>query len=232
MADEQAEAEVDTAGQETEQQTSEETSNGSEAEQTQETENTEATNDDDKGDLRVPLREERQRRQELEQRLNDPNFVYERARELGLTAEEAQAEAQQATQPQGLSPQQVDARYEFMRSKEKSVDKYPQLAKDEEDQIAVTALANAKGISLLKAADSYYSKMGKVKQEAKVEGMAQAKTEISAKEQAQTVSSGSTTSSADSVEMEQLIKDSKSLNSGVSDKAMIEILKRKNSGKI
>lgn len=231
MADELANAEVDTAAEEIpEQQTSEETSNGSEAEQTQETENTEESTGDDKGDLRVPLREERQRRQELEQRLNDPNFVYERARALGLTAEEAQAEAQQAqtTQPDMAV---LDARYEFMRSKEKSVDKYPQLAKDEEDQIAVTALANAKGISLLKAADSYYSKMGKVKQEAKVEGMAQAKTEISAKEQAQTVSSGSTTSSADSVEMEQLIKDSKSLNSGVSDKAMIEILKRKNSGK-
>ena len=223
MADEQAQAEVDTASQTTEQQTSEPTSNGSEAEQTKETENTEATTDDEKGDLRVPLKEERQKRQELEARLNDPNFVYERARALGLTQEEAQAEVQAQTQKPEIP---FEVKYESMRAKERAQEKYPSLLKDEEDQIAVSALANAKGIPLDKAAEKYFAKMGKVKEEAKTEGIEQGKTETSAKEKAQTVSSGSTPSS--DADMEQLRKDSASYDRHVSDKAQIELLKIRN----
>lgn len=226
MADEQAQGEVETPAVETpEQQTSEETSNGSEAEQTPVTENTEETTDDDKGDLRVPLREERQKRQELESRLNDPNFVYERARALGLTQEEAQAEVQQS-QTQVPNLNELDARYEYLKAKDKSVDKYPQLAKDEEDQIAVTALSNAKGISLLQAADKYYAKVGKVKEEAKVEGINQAKTEITAKEQAQTVSSGSAPTGGE--DEARLRQDAKSYNKHVSEAAQLELIKIRN----
>jgi hypothetical protein len=226
MADEQAQAEVDTAGQQTKQQTSEETSNGSEAEQTTETENTGVETDDDKGDLRVPLKEERQKRQELEARLNDPNFVYERAKALGLTQEEAQAavDAQQ-TVPQ-IPINILDAHYDSRRAREKAQERYPSLLKDKVDQVSVSAIAMEEGISLDKAADKYFAKMGKVKEEAKTEGIQQAQTEASTKEKAQTVSSGSTPS--EDADLVQLRKDAASYDKHISDRAQIELLKIKN----
>jgi hypothetical protein len=227
MADELAQGEVETPTQE--QPTSEVTPNDSEVVNNEVTENSEVTTDDDRGDLRVPLKEERSKRQELEARLNDPNFIYERARALGLTQEEAQAQVNAQTQVpnNGVPLEVLDAHYGYMRAKEKSVEKYPQLLKDEEDQIAVSSIAAAKKITLLEAADRYYNKMGKVKEEAKVEGINQAKTEISTKEKAQTVLTGTTTSS-ESVEMERLVKESKSLNPSIQKKAMIKILEIKN----
>lgn len=227
MADEQAVAEVETAVEETpEQPTSEETVVSEDA-------NTPAETDDDKGDLRIPLKEERRRRQELEQRLTDPMFIYERAKELGLTEEQAQDAAQMAPQVSQVIPNQqfdVAGLVNYQLSLEKAKDKYPSLQLDEEDQIAVTALAQAKKLSPLEAADKYFAKLGKVKQEAKVEGVNQAKTEITEKERAQTVNAGSSPSS-DSVEKERLLQDSRSYNPTVQKNAMIEILKRKNEGK-
>ena len=42
----------------------------------------------DRGDPRIAMQEERRKRQELEQRSNDPNWIYEQARKLGLAADE------------------------------------------------------------------------------------------------------------------------------------------------
>lgn len=54
----------------------------------------------DRGDPRVAFQEERRKRQDLEARLNDSNFIYERARALGLAQEETPSPAPQQPVPQ------------------------------------------------------------------------------------------------------------------------------------
>lgn len=208
-------------GQETEsqEQTPVETDNGSEAEQN--------TSEDTGGDLRVPLKEERTRRQELEAQLSDPDFIYQKAQELGLTQAQAEQAVNQAVDESAFQPQ-GDVQHIVRQTMEieKAKDKYPELSKDKELGVMVTALMN-QGLSPLKAADKVFERFNKVKEEGKTEGAVQTKTEISDKERAQTVSSGSSVSS-DQAEIERLTKDSKSLNSTTQKHAMIELLKKRN----
>jgi len=81
MTDENVESEQ-TEIEETQEQTSDEEVNDSEVEEQDETENT--TESTDRGDLRIPLKEERTKRQTLEQKLKDPEFIRQQAEELGL----------------------------------------------------------------------------------------------------------------------------------------------------
>lgn len=56
----------------------------------------------DRGDPRVAMQEERRRRQDLEARLNDPQFIYENAKRLGL----AEADTPTAPPPPETFPHQ------------------------------------------------------------------------------------------------------------------------------
>lgn len=81
MNDEQFESEQ-TDVEETQEQTSDEEVNDSEVEEQDDIENT--TESNERGDLRIPLKEERTKRQTLEQKLKDPEFIRQQAEELGL----------------------------------------------------------------------------------------------------------------------------------------------------
>lgn len=54
----------------------------------------------DRGDPRVAMQEERRNRQALEARLNDPNFIYEQARKLGLAQDDTPTPAPSTSAPQ------------------------------------------------------------------------------------------------------------------------------------
>lgn len=179
----------------------------------------------DKGDLRVPLKEERTKRQELEAQLNDPDFIYQKARELGLTEEEAQEAVDAQTTPEVKQPKGGYNEYQYYRSLEKAQEKYPDLEKDEDLQLMVTALIN-KGMLPEKAADKVFEKIQKTTEEAQKAGAAAERESITEKEKAQLASSSSNMSSSDA-EMEQLQKDAKSFNRVTQEKAKIEILKRR-----
>lgn len=194
---------------------------GSEAAPTQ-------SDDSGKGDLHEALRQERERYRQLEQATKDPNFIYQQARQLGLTEEEAQAQvdAQMPTaQPSGQDFQY--SQYKYYQDLDKSKEKYPQLANDEEDQLAITALMRAKNLSPLAAADRYYGKMNKTVEAAKVEGAKAKETTISEKEMAQTVVSTQSTNS-ESAEYEDILRRSRDFNSPrAAEKAQLELIKWK-----
>jgi len=201
-------------------ETTVETDNGSEAEQN-------TSEEADKGDLRVPLKEERTKRQELEAQLNDPDFIYQQAQRLGLTEAKAQAVADESQNDfQTAQTPDVQSLVRQTLEVEKAKEKYPELAKDVDLGVMVTALMQ-KGYSPLKAADKVFERFGKAKEEGKVEGVVQAKTEITDKKRAQKVSSGANVSS-DQAELERLVKDSKSLNPATQKNAMLELIKRQN----
>lgn len=183
----------------------------------------------DRGDLGVALKQEREKRQQLEQSLRDPNFIYNQARQLGLTEEEAQQQVDAATAPttsSAFNPSDIQSQVKRAMEMEKTIDKYPQLAKDREDQILVSALIDS-GLSPLKAAEKFYSRFEKTKEEAKTEGATQAKQEISDRQRAQTAVSGSPAPSQ-SAESEDLQRRMKSVNSKVQREAMTEWLKQRN----
>lgn len=85
MADEQAQAEA-TATETPQEQTP--VTEVPSTEQVDTPTTPEATPEPDRGDPRIAMQEERRKRQDIERQLNDPNFIYERARTLGLAADE------------------------------------------------------------------------------------------------------------------------------------------------
>lgn len=225
MADEQAQTEVvDTPVSEVV-DASEEVQLESDDSNVSEDDTNSEEDDSSGGDLRVALRQERQRRQMLEAQLRDPNAVYQIARQLGLTEEQAEA---QANASQYMTPQQVDAQVTLSLAKAESLKKYPDLKKNEEDQIAVSALANSKFKGdLLKAADKYYARFNQVKTQAKTEGITQAKTEITAKEQAQTAPIA-VAQDSDATAMADLKARMKSFDKKTQEKAYTEWIMLKN----
>ncbi len=62
----------------------------------------------DRGDPRIAMQEERRRRQELEARLNDPNFIYENAKRLGLAQDDTPSAAPLPQEFQQQAPQIPD----------------------------------------------------------------------------------------------------------------------------
>jgi len=219
MADELAQGEITPDN-----QTPEASSTGSEAAQN-------PLQSDGQPDLRVPLKEERQRRQQLENQMNDPLFIYEQAKRLGLTEEEAQNATEMAaeggkkvSQPDLLNhqlPILVQRQVEIERAKEK----YPALTSDPIAGTMVTALIQG-GMSPMKAADEVFSRMkaadvekDKAKDDEKVR-------EETRKENAQTATPG--VSNPTVIEQDELLRRSRSYDKKEQDTAMIEILKRRN----
>lgn len=229
MANEEAEEVVEP--QEEESQPVEETTQNepSETEDNVSEDDQNTSEESDRGDIRIALKQERERRQQLEQSLSDPNFIYSQARQLGLTEEQAQqqVEAVQAA-PQSSAPSQPDVRSQvrYEINMEKTLDKYPQLAKNKDDQILVSALIDS-GLSPMKAAEKFYSRFEQTKEEAKTEGATQAKQEISNRERANTASTGNTTNQSNA-EMEDIRSRMKSYDRRTQEKATIEWLKLKN----
>lgn len=217
MTDEKVEVET-TTSEETQKQTSTEEVNDSEVENTQDTENT--TLEVDRGDLRIPLKEERTKRQELEAQLNDPEFIYQKAQELGLTQAETKDMVEKAEE-RGMSYKD----YKYFSELDKAQEKYPQLKHNEPLQYSVTAYIN-KGMSPLKAADKVFSEIQKETEELAKQRVDEKKQEEIAQEKASNVSSTST-STAESAEMEQLKRDSKSLDRKTQKKAMIKLIELK-----
>lgn len=181
-----------------------------------------------RGDLSEALRQEREKRQALEANLADPSFIYNQAKTLGLTEEEAKAvEAQntpteyQPEQPAGMTYND----YQYFKSLDKAKDAFPQLETDQEDQVAVTAIMQAFKLLPDQAAARYYAKLNKVADVARTEGAKAKETTISEKEQAQTVTSTASTNS-DSAEYEELLARSRNqMKPKDADKAHLELLK-------
>jgi hypothetical protein len=213
MADEQATAE-ETAIEETQEQTSTEEASDSEVERN-------TADEVDRGDLRVPLKEERTRRQELEAQLNDPDFIYERAKEFGLTQAQTEELVDKVEDREGMSYKD----YKYFSELEKAQDKYPQLKRSETLQYSVTAYIN-KGMSPLKAADKVFSEIQKETEELAKQRLEEQKQEEIAQEKASNVSS-TASSSVESTEMEQLVRESKSLDRKTQDRALIRLIELK-----
>ena len=216
MADEQATAETTATDQEIEQQTSVFADNDSEVEKN-------SFSEADRGDLRVPLKEERQRRQELESKWNDPNEIVTRARELGIVDEPDPLE-----QPQYQSESQSDVQ-QVVKTQieiEKAYEKYPELKSDDELRYMVAGLIN-RGMSPLKAADKAHEKMQKIAEGIKQREQEEAKRTAEAQNNARSVEGTSTKTSADA-EIESLVARSKNRsNPRDAEKALIELTARK-----
>jgi len=168
---------------------------------------------EDKGDLRVPLKEERTKRQELEAQINNPEFISQKAKELGLVEEQEFA-------PQTETPN-VSAAVQYELSKEKALEKYPSLRVDEDLQVMVTGFIN-KGIDPLKAADKAFDKIKKQAEESAKQQAEEDKKEVNAQNRAKTID---TTNVIDDDGYAQLLKDSKSYDKRTSDAANIELIK-------
>lgn len=193
-----------------------------------------------RGDVSVALKQERQKRRELEERLNklesDPSAVYELARKVGLTEEQAEqvaeTQAQQVAETQA-QPNQFDvgSQVRFHLNREKALDKYPELKNSTALQKMATALLDECDNDPLKAADKLFKDIiGKVKEEAKIEGATIEKGVISEKEKAQTVNAGASPS-ADQSEYEQLLRDSKSSDKKTQEEAIVKLLMLQNKKK-
>lgn len=187
------------------------------------------TSEDKGGDLRVALRQEREARQRLEKSMSDAHFIYEQAKRLGLTDEQAQDLADDDREgSRRISQPEPDVSAQVRRAirLEKAVDKYPDLKTDEELGVMVSSLI-AMGQDPVEAADKVFSRFNKIKDEGKAQGAKEKEKAISDKERAQTAPVAGT-QSAEQAEMERLQKDLRSFDKSVRDAAHLEILKRRN----
>lgn len=191
-------------------------------------ENSEDDSSRRKGDLSQALRQEREMRRKYEQALTDPNFIYEQAKKLGLTEEEAQEAAdnvasgtsvkQPAVDISQMVAKQVEARLDY----QEAVSLMPELKKD--NQLAAWAAALVdQGMTHVQAVKAMQKKLGTTAQAAKAEGITQGKQEISEKERAQTAPVNVNTNS-DAVAKEDLRRRMKSYDKKTQETAMIEWL--------
>ena len=175
-----------------------------------------------KGDLRVPLKQTREELRQLREQLNDPNFIYEKAKGLGLAAEE---DLTPQAPGQGYQPQDVQKMVKDQMEVEKTYEKYPELRQDEELRFMVAGLIN-KGMSPLKAADRTFAKIKEANEKAAQAAAEEEKKVVTTQEAAQTISSTSE-KNADDSEFDRLYKLSKSPDFRVQKKALIELEKIK-----
>lgn len=218
MADEQAKEEVETSAEQPETEQPSEEVDASEGDKT--------PTETDKGDLNIALKQERDKRRELESLQNDPNFIYSKAQELGMT------ETEQATQPidqQPIQQQPMQNSYELMDDfygYKKEVEKFPQAETDPDIAGMVNGLVQ-QGKKPAEAVKVIKRRFDKAVEEAKLEETKQQETEKSEQNKAQTATSDVSTTS-DAEEMAELRTKSKSTDPTVQKYAMIELLKRKN----
>lgn len=218
MADEQAQVEEPTF-EDIEEQTTVEEDNGSEVE-TQEGNTSDTTG---RGDLNVALHKEREK-------WNDPEQIAKRAKELGIAPEESQYGETQPPQTQYIEPNDdISRRVAYEIDKSKAFEKYPELRTDQDLQYMVTGLIN-KGLSPLKAADRAFANIKKMAEGLSKQEQEEAKATSETQNRARSVESVTAKTSDDS-EYERVLKDSKSLDPRIQNKAMIELLKLKEDRK-
>lgn len=188
-------------------------------------ENTDDEQSSNRGDLRVALKQEREQRRRYEEALSDPNFIYEQAKRLGLTEEEAQEAAEQSSFQGVRTPnqdiasmvsKQVEARLDY----EKAVQEFPEMAKDRELKAWAAALVD-QGKTHIEAARVIKKRLGLEKQSAKAEGINQARSEITDKERAQSAPISAPVS-ADAIAAADLQKRMKSYDKKTQEKAFTE----------
>ena len=233
MADEQAEEQIETPESKEETPETEEQSE-EESETSEKTDDGEAENTQDKsgkGDLSIALKQEREKRQALEKALQNPQFVYEQARRLGLTEEQAQQAAEDAASGETPSPKGEDFRKVIADELDyrDAIKTYPDLAKDPEMLAwAGTKMQINPRLSYSQAFAEIAKTLGTQKESGKVEGAAKAKQEVSDKLKAQTVSGASSTPASEVDEDEELAQKAKSINPQEQMDAMTKIMMKKN----
>ena len=235
MTNEDVKEEVETSQLEDETEVeSEEAKESQTAEIEQPSEETEAVKEDekipeesDKGDLRVALKEERQKRQQLETQLRDPNFVYAQAQQLGLTEEQALQEAQDAeASPQQPLYQPLYPTVQEILAYEKACEQFPKAKSDPEIATIVDGLVG-RGIRPVEAVKIVQKQFEKAVETARKEETKKVSQETEVKKKAKTVGSD-ITASDDTAELTTLMRQAKSPDPTKQKEAMLEILKRKN----
>jgi len=221
MADEQAQVEETTEV--VEQSAPEETTSNevtdSEVAQTQ-------PDDDGAGDLRVPLREERSKRQAYEKMLQDPQFIYEQARKLGLTEDAAEAVASQPqTQTPAYPAQDIPTIVSLQLDFERTIEKDPELKSDPAMRTWFASLMD-NGHRPSEAADIIHKALEKRTASIRKEAVSAEKAAISEKERATTLTTTTATSSEES-EIDALRAQAKNWKDPKAQTAaQLELLKR------
>lgn len=203
----------ETAYEETQEQTTDLEDTSSEAVKTQ-------SDGTERGDLRIPLKEERERRRALEARLSDPDFIYERARALGM------AQGEEPTAPKEPEAPLTPAQARAMIRAEKAFDKHPELRTNDKLRRMAAALVDG-GMDPVDAADEVFSMMSSKAEEAKVEGKKEAQSEITEREKAQMVGNTVRTDS-ESERAQDIRKRMKSYDRSTQEQATLEWLKARN----
>lgn len=228
MADELAQAET-TAEQETAQQT--DLTTESVSEDAKDTSAVEGQEQEGKGDFKTAMFEERRRRQDLEARLNDPQFAYELARQHGLTEEEEAAEEAANTVPSVAPSSQdvarmVDRRVEAQLDFKEAVRLMPEVTKDPELKAWAASLVES-GKSHLEAVRIIQKRLGTVREEGRGEGAEATRSQITDKERAQTATVTQPVDS-EAVEMIELRKRaSNPWDKKAQEAAHVELIKRR-----
>ena len=207
--DVQSQPEVETGEVETLEQTTVTDDSGSEAAQTQ-------SEDTDRGDVRVALKKERE---EFRRKMNDPDYILQQARLLGLTEEE-KATPQAPESPLTASEVRIQIRAE------KAIEKYPELATNRKYQLMADALVRG-GMDPVDAADEIFNLSKRDTEKVRVEAAQAAKAEIGEREKAQMV--GNTVRTNPEAErLSEIQRNMKSPNKSTQEAATLEWLKAQN----
>jgi hypothetical protein len=224
MAKEEAKEEVETSPEEPKEPQKEQPS-----EEEPVSEDAKTPPESDKGDLNIALKEERTKRQELERKLQDPNFVYSKAEELGLTRPEADAQAESPTD-QAQAPRPAPNIFPLMQdfyAYKEAVKEFPEAESNPDVADMVNGMVQSGKKTPAEAVKAVKKELEKQAEKLKSEESKKQEEEETKQEKAQTAGIEHDTSS-DTEEMADLLKRSKSLNPTVQKPAMIELLKRKN----
>lgn len=184
-------------------------------------EKTEITPDDsnDRGDLRVPLKEERTKRQQLEELVRDPRFIAEQAARMGLVGNQPPQAPVDDQRP--LTAKEVEEIYDYKQA----VKDFPEVAKDPELLAYAGTLKDIyPSLSYHDAMAKAHDRFAKAKEAGQVEGKAKAKAEVDEKLKAQTVSNTQTPPG----EVDDLDERLKSPDRKVHEDALVELMMKRN----
>lgn len=179
-------------------------------------------------DLRVPLQEERRKRQEYERQLSDPMFIYQKARELGLADEDSEPATPQAPanpyQPADVA-QLVAHQLDFRET----IKAHPELDPENGDpaMVAWAAALVDRGHKPSEAADIIYKAIDSRTAKARSEGAQAKEVAITEKELASSVTSTASTTSEAAEELELTAKSKNWKNPKEQEAALLELMKRR-----
>lgn len=191
----------------------------------------EAQSEPDRGDPRIAMQDERRRRQLMEQNLNDPQFIYEQARKLGLAADETPTSpplTQPTQQAQQTQTPDIASMVEHQLDYRDAIRNWPDLEKNEGLRMWAASLVN-QGHMPSVAADIMQKEISK-------QASKMASTEVSRTLQDKATSealklsadaitsTASASSNSDEEELNAAAKDWK--NPGKQEAAILEKLKR------